>query len=212
MFAGLVLAQPPGLAECLAAEPRVGMHLPATGLRPPELHLHAQPLKQTDYRSPGLRRQRAVITGYEERSARKITRYRRQQPGNRLISLKKSIVYCNDGLLHGSFPSLPSEPASWPGRAPRRRRSAPLPRSLSSNSLCSIFFSTFFARRRLISTSLWGSSRGAPVFESCRHPASWVRCLPQITRLRVPLCILGDTFPKAARPAAHLGPCRVFSS
>lgn len=108
MFSGLLLAQPLGLSECLATEPRIGVHLPATRLRPLELYLHAQPLKQTDYGSPGLRKRRVVITGYEERSGRKITRYRRQQPGNRIISLKKSIAYCNDGLLTGPFHPYPA--------------------------------------------------------------------------------------------------------
>jgi hypothetical protein len=49
------------------------MHLAATRLAGPELHLNAETLQQADYRASGLGKQRVVITGYEKRSAHAAT-------------------------------------------------------------------------------------------------------------------------------------------
>jgi hypothetical protein len=76
------------------------MHLPATGLARPELHLHAKTLQQMHHRAPGLLEQRVVIAGNEKRCAHAAT----QQ--NARVSIKKPniyrekpIVYCNSCAL-----------------------------------------------------------------------------------------------------------------
>ena len=58
--------QPFGLAEGLAAEARVRVHLPAAGLPGAKLQLHAKPLQQTHHRAPCLRIQRVVIASNEQ--------------------------------------------------------------------------------------------------------------------------------------------------